>query len=238
MQASYTALTSIVIPPCVREAWSGYFPLMRLPVGVEWEWGEVGVALLFDPVLCFGNALPLSFPHTGLNAVHSFQAPLSPCLSYDTWLCPDSSLCFPFSSEGSFVLPSLKLPRWLRTVKNPPSMQETQVPSLGWEDPLEKGIATYSSIRAWRTPWTEEPGRLQSFGLQRAGHDWATNISFLWSTSSPFSTPRLSPPPEPAWALPSPWIHQWVNPTLGLVIANILYLPLSILIVCTCELYM
>ena len=47
-----------------------------------------------------------------------------------------------------------------QTVKNPPAMQETQVPSLGQEDSLEKGMATHSSILAWRIPWTEEPGRL------------------------------------------------------------------------------
>ena len=51
-------------------------------------------------------------------------------------------------------------------IKNPPSMQETGVLSLDQEDPLEKGMATHSSILAWRIPWTEEPGRLQSFGLQ------------------------------------------------------------------------
>ena len=53
-------------------------------------------------------------------------------------------------------------------------MQETekmQVPSLGWEDPLEEGIATHFSILAWRIPWTEEPGGLQSLGLQRVGRD-------------------------------------------------------------------
>ena len=54
-------------------------------------------------------------------------------------------------------------------------MQETQVPSLGWEDPLEKGMATHSSILAWRVPWTEEPGGLLSTRPQRVGHDWATN---------------------------------------------------------------
>ena len=53
-------------------------------------------------------------------------------------------------------------------VKNLFSMQETQVPSLGWEDPLEKGMATHSSILAWRVPWTEEPGRLQSMGSQKS----------------------------------------------------------------------
>ena len=52
-------------------------------------------------------------------------------------------------------------------VKNPPAMQETWVRSLGWEDPLEEGRATHSSILAWRIPWTEEPDRLQSMGSQR-----------------------------------------------------------------------
>ena len=56
-------------------------------------------------------------------------------------------------------------------VKNPPEMQETHVRSLGQEDPLEKEMATHSCILAWRIPWTEEPGRLQSMGLQRDGHD-------------------------------------------------------------------
>ena len=58
-----------------------------------------------------------------------------------------------------------------QTVKNPPAMQETWVRSLGWEDPLEKGLATHSSIHAWRSPWMEEPGRLQLMGLQRVGHN-------------------------------------------------------------------
>ena len=49
---------------------------------------------------------------------------------------------------------------------NPPAMRETQVPSLGREDPLEKGMATHSSVLAWRIPWTEEPGGLQSTGTQ------------------------------------------------------------------------
>ena len=56
-------------------------------------------------------------------------------------------------------------------VKNLPAMREIQVRSLGWEDPLEEGIATHSSILAWRIPWTEEPGELQSMGSQRVGHD-------------------------------------------------------------------
>ena len=56
-------------------------------------------------------------------------------------------------------------------VKNLLAMQETWVRSLGWKDPLEKEMATHSSILAWRIPWTEEPDRLQSMGLQTVGHD-------------------------------------------------------------------
>ena len=56
-------------------------------------------------------------------------------------------------------------------VKNPPAMWETWVRSLAWEDPLEEGMATHSSILAWRIPMDEEPGGLQSMGSQRVGHD-------------------------------------------------------------------
>ena len=56
-------------------------------------------------------------------------------------------------------------------VKSLPAVQETQVQSLGEEEPLKKEMATHSSILAWKIPWTEEPGRLQSMGSQRVGHD-------------------------------------------------------------------
>ena len=62
-------------------------------------------------------------------------------------------------------------------VKNLLLMQETRVPSLDWNDALEKGMAIHSSTLAWRIPWTEETGRLQSMGLQRVGHDQVTNTS-------------------------------------------------------------
>ena len=58
-------------------------------------------------------------------------------------------------------------------------MQEAQVRSLVWKDPLEKEIATHSSIFVWRIPWTEEPGGLQSMGMQRVGHNLATNTHTL-----------------------------------------------------------
>ena len=71
----------------------------------------------------------------------------------------------------------LKLKKKLRAsqvaqmVKNLPAVQETQVQTLGHEDPLEKGMATHSSILAWRTPWAEDPGGPQSMGSQRVGLD-------------------------------------------------------------------
>ena len=61
-------------------------------------------------------------------------------------------------------------------IKNLPEMQETQIRSLGWENPLEKGMAIHSSTLAWRIPWTEEPGRLPSTGSKRVRQDWVTNI--------------------------------------------------------------
>ena len=58
-----------------------------------------------------------------------------------------------------------------QTVTNPPAVQETWVQSLGWEDPLNKGMTTHSTIPAWIIPWREEAGGLQSMGLQRVEHD-------------------------------------------------------------------
>ena len=79
-------------------------------------------------------------------------------------------------------------------------MQETWVHFLGWEDPLENGMATHSSILAWRIPWTEEPGGLQSLGSQSVGHDWETNTL---SSSPPTWAPFLVS--CTAWR---PWPHN------------------------------
>ena len=69
-----------------------------------------------------------------------------------------------------------------QTVKNPPVMWETWVQFVGREDPLEEGMATPSSILAWRSSWTEEPGRLQSIGSQRVRHDCATSLIVYFSS--------------------------------------------------------
>ena len=69
----------------------------------------------------------------------------------------------------------------VRTAKSLPAVWETGVQSLAWEDPLEKEMATHSSILDWEISQMEEPGRLQSMGLQRVGHDWATSLSSFTS---------------------------------------------------------
>ena len=72
-------------------------------------------------------------------------------------------LCKPFLNARTSLV--------AQTVKRLSTTRETQVQSLGWEDPLEEEMAIHSSTIAWKIPWTEEPGRLQSMGLQRVGHD-------------------------------------------------------------------
>ena len=73
-----------------------------------------------------------------------------------------------------------------QAVKHLPEMWETWVRSLGWEDPLEKEMATHSSTLAWKIPCMEEPGRLQSMGLQRVGHYWATSLTSISMLLSPW----------------------------------------------------
>ena len=85
-----------------------------------------------------------------------------------------------------------------QTVKRLSTIRETQVRSLGWEDPLEKEMAIHSSTIAWKIPWTEEPGKLQSMGSQRFEHDCAISLSLSWGLewkltfSSPVATAEFS----------------------------------------------
>ena len=75
---------------------------------------------------------------------------------------------FPIQATGAILFWASLV---AQSVKNLPAVQETQVRSLDWEDPLEKGMATHSSILAWKISWTEEPGGLQSIGSQRVGQN-------------------------------------------------------------------
>ena len=98
------------------------------------------------------------------------------CLNYDSF-----SL---FYCRNQHIYPPIKKKKdqnqtflVAQTVKHLPTMWETRVWSLGWEDPLEKAMAPHSSTLAWKIPWTEERGRLQSKGPQRVVHDWVTSLS-------------------------------------------------------------
>ena len=116
----------------------------------------------------------------------------SPCLAGRQRFCVSSK-------EPSIDLWSLSLKSQVKyeapvaqLVKNLPAMGDTGVRSLGWEDPLEKGMATHSSILAWRIPWRERPGGLPSMGSQRVRHEGATNtFTFSSCLKSPSSDSSL-----------------------------------------------
>ena len=72
----------------------------------------------------------------------------------------------------------------VKGIKNTYAMQETGVWSLGWKNLPEKGMATHSTILAWRIPWIVEPGELQSVGMQRIGHNWVTNTTLTGDTET------------------------------------------------------
>ena len=91
--------------------------------------------------------------------------------------------------------------------KNLPAMRETAVWFLGQEDPLEKGMATHSSILAWRIPWTEEPGRLQFKELQRVRHNWVTNTFTSFDVKGEQSTFTVSEFKE-EWDRKYKWRNQ------------------------------
>ena len=116
-----------------------------------------------------------------------FQAPLALWISSNSFL----SLHCSAQNSNSWGEPSPVgldlMPTWwpenlwrmvAQRVKSLPTIRETQLWSLSREDPLEKAMATHSSVLAWKIPWTEEPGRLQSMGPQRVWHDWATSLHF------------------------------------------------------------
>ena len=112
-----------------------------------------------------------------------------------------------------------------QTLNNMPAMQETQVQSLGWEYLLKKETASHSSILAWRIPWTEEPGRLQSMESQRVGHDWTTNTSGSVVKNLPANTGDSSSIPGLLGSLDKeltthssipPWEIMWTEDPGGL----------------------
>ena len=112
------------------------------------------MSLLFDMLSRFVIAFLTRSKHLLISWLQSLSAVI---------LEPKNIKSATFSPFTTFLVAQM--------VKNLPAMQETWVQSLGWEDALQKGMAKYSSTLAWRIPWTEEPGRLQSMGWHRVGHD-------------------------------------------------------------------
>ena len=110
------------------------------------------------------------------------------CLGWEIEFIPGATFFWLFwiPLVALSIFRCLKYPQIIRAslvaqrLKHLPPMWETQVRSLGREDPLEKEMVTHSSILAWRIPWAEKPGKLQSMGSQRLGHDWATSLRLFW----------------------------------------------------------
>ena len=140
---------------------------------------QAGVVSLLNSKLCYWEAHALG--SSPVSAIHW----LWPCMFTYLFLAVPGLHCCAWSHWDEWL-------RWgvpaspcsgfsccflvAQMVKRLPTMRGTQVWSLGWEDPLEKAMATHSSTLAWKIPWMEEPGRLQSMGLQRVGHDWVTSL--------------------------------------------------------------
>ena len=97
-----------------------------------------------------------------------------------------------------------------QTVKRLPTMRGTRVRSLGWEDPLEKEMATHSSILAWKIPWTEERGRLQFMKLQRVGHGVTTSLTHSLTILLCLSSQSQAPREILTWAIHGPVSRSWL----------------------------
>ena len=137
--------------------------------------------------LCSLLSCSMELPFTDSSKLEILESTMS-----TPWFLPLTSNCatrptsfypvvsFVFDPYSTILLTSLVA----QTVKHLPTMEETQVWSLGGEDPLEKEMATHSSTLAWKIPRREEHGRLQSMGPQRVGHNWATSLSFFLQSFS------------------------------------------------------
>ena len=175
----------------------------QLPKSTQIHAHWVGDAIQPSHPLSSPSPLPSIFPSIRVSSNETWKRP---------WKRPCGYSAF---KRSRFLLPPGLLFCWLvyaslvaQRVKCLPTMQETRVQSLGREDPLEKGMATHSSTIAWKIPWTEKPGRLQSMGSKRVRHDWAISFSFLMQmkgqsvalgeagegAAPPRTCPRLSAP--------------------------------------------
>ena len=139
------------------------------------------------------------------------------CLALSWW----KVMCFPLTNSRPFFEYFFQLASLVaQTIKRLTAMQETQVRSLGWEDPLEKEMAAHSSILAWKISWIAELGRLPSMGSQRVRHDWPTSLSLsVGLFGFPEEADNRGLPSNPIIYIPSPSLDEdW--PWLWLVVVH------------------
>ena len=139
-------------------------------VSLGQTWSEVGLQQWIKNRVSHSISVPSIFLYSCAHDVNKVNTKWGFLPSLPPWVHGGFTLSF-------FILEALVA----QTVKCLPTMRETRVQSLGWEDLLEKEMAAHSSILAWKIPWTEEPGTLHSMGSQRVGHDWETSLSFIFS---------------------------------------------------------
>ena len=186
-------------------------------------------------------------PHCPLQTVLPASSIETPSFDCHVRLCHASPpyyslpILHPHHCRISVLIPNIGATSVAQTVKNLPAVWETQETwawSLGQEDPLEKEVATHSSILAWRIPWTEEPGGLQSMESHRVRHDWATHThththSLSLSLSPPISPrlPFLSTSHDHSWEKPAGLQFLGSQNQTWLTHTHLLpfYLPLSFL---------
>ena len=136
------------------------------------------------------------------------------------WLTLSSWLTKPPCAFSHWLMLRKNASLVAQRLKHLPGMWETWVQSLGREDPLEKEMATHSSTLAWRIPWREEPGRLQSMGSQRVGHDWVASFTSLtyvkkrvWNSGRAISQEKKKLNVKVA----SVELLSWIEPQCGLI---------------------
>ena len=137
-------------------------------------------------------------------------------------ICRKKSICLLLSLLANCVLQSFMsfvtfiIHNKINKIKCLSTMRETRVQSLVWEDPLEKEMAIHSSTIAWKIPRTEEPGRLQSMGSQRVGHDWVTSLSLsiLYRQYTPYFRPPGRFPAPSVLRLKAPMLLSDLAPCL------------------------
>ena len=171
---------------------SKFIYIIVYPIITKWakeKWISKPKWLMTKPILFFSQFL---FQNLWSNLLRLCQAKVGKLAKTVSWCpCALSSAHCPGQCGPEL---SMHMP-WVvaQIVRILPAMRETRVQSLGWEDTLEKRMATHSIILAWRIPWTGDPGGLQSIGSQRVRHDWVTNTfpffschesqrAYLWPT--------------------------------------------------------